>query len=323
LGEKVEQRSQPSPLCSVIIPYYNDKEGLISCLTALAQQDLPREYYEVIVIDDCSADDDGDFFRSRFSFAAFHRQTANLGPAAARNRGIGLARGRYLVFTDSDACPGPSWLSTLVAGFSDGSEMICGPVRHGPGLLERLTALTAFGEYLDDRDGFRLHCPTVNFAVEASVLQGILFDEGLSYAGEDLLLSTRLTAAGRTIRYLAAAWVLHRPKLSVASSARRAFRYGIGFRDSRLRCPALAGYRLHQSLGAASGLVLFFIRTALDLGRLAKKRKLLQVNLLNLPVLLAGIVGTRVCYAAGVFWSYVKCFPSRQRKGDEEGETGS
>ena len=82
------------------------------------------------------------------------------------------------MFTDSDASPGPAWLTSLVDGFSAGYDILCGPVWHGPAMLERLTALTAFGEYSIDRDGFRNHCPTVNFAVRTSLMKDFRFDEG-------------------------------------------------------------------------------------------------------------------------------------------------
>ena len=307
-------QADPLPFYSVIIPHYNDKEGLSECLSALAQQDFPQEKYEVIVIDDCSAEDYTDYFQSHFPFAGFYRQPTNKGPAAARNRGISLAQGTYLVFTDSDVCPGPSWLSTFTEGFSSGTDILCGPVFHGPNILERLTALTACGEYLENNDGFRNHCPGGNFAVKASVIEGFFFDEDVEFAGEDTLLSTRLAASGHTIRYLAAAWVIHKPKISITSYARRAFRYGIGFRGSRMRCPFLSGYWLHKYLRCVSGLPLFFIRTGIDLRRLAMHRKLLQINLLNLPVFVLGVLATRLFYATGVFWSYFAPHYSHEKR---------
>jgi len=310
---KISEATDTAPLCSVIIPHYNDKEGLSACLAALTGQNFPPEKLEIIVIDDCSREDYSDFFRSNFPSAGFYRQPVNRGPGAARNRGIALARGKFLLFTDSDVCPGPSWLGTMMQGFAAGADILCGPVLHGPGLLERLTALTAFGEYLEDQDRFLGHCPTCNFAVRASVMQDFLFDEEVRFAGEDMVLSTRLAAAGYTIRYLGEAWVVHKPRLTVASCARRAFLYGIGFRDSRMRCAALSGFWLHKYLRAASALPLFLIRSAIDIVRLMKHRKRLGLTFMNLPLFVLGIIGTRLCYATGVFWSYTASFLPKRR----------
>lgn len=290
-------------LFSIIIPYYNDAEGLFACLQGIQRQEgnLP---FEVIVVDDCSDLDITREVGKQYPQVIFQRLSRNRGPGAARNRGISLARGTFLAFIDSDAVPNPSWLTCLTAEFNRGAKIVCGPVRHEDSFWARMTALTAFGEYLDDRDGYREHCPSANYAIAARTMSSFSYDETIPFAGEDVLLSTQFIMAGLRIRYLSAAWVQHNPSLSVSKYFRRAFVYGLGFRSSRVRCKNLAGYPLHKYLRAFSALPLFIIRSALDCLRLVKLRKKLPVGWWEFPAFVGGIICTRVIYAMGAAMGY-------------------
>ncbi len=93
---------------SVIIPSRNRRNTLIQVLHALEEQDFPKNLFEVIVIDDLSTDGTSEFLK------AYKRQTIlNLryfsGPAktagAARNLALSHARGRLVLFLDSDTIP--------------------------------------------------------------------------------------------------------------------------------------------------------------------------------------------------------------------------
>ena len=68
---------------SVIIPAYNAEKTLSSCLKALSYQSLPKEDYEVIVVDDGSTDGTSKIAK-RFNVKYIFQ--ANQGPATARNR---------------------------------------------------------------------------------------------------------------------------------------------------------------------------------------------------------------------------------------------
>ncbi len=104
------------PCMSVIVPAYNAAHTIGECLEALQQQNVPHGTYEVIVVDDGSADETA-------AIAARHgatllRQT-NRGPAAARNLGVAVARGSTILFTDSDCAPAPDWIQEMIAPLRD------------------------------------------------------------------------------------------------------------------------------------------------------------------------------------------------------------
>src|SRR5580704_13436050 len=103
-----------TPVWSVVIPTRNRVDRLRSCLGALAAQNYPREKFEVIVVDDGGAQEIEPIeraLRDRVEIRVVRQPQT--GPAAARNRGVSLARGEFLAFTDDDCTPIPDWLSEL------------------------------------------------------------------------------------------------------------------------------------------------------------------------------------------------------------------
>ena len=101
---------------SVIVPAWNAEDSLPLCLSALEQQTLPKEQYEIIVVDDGSSD------RTRevaCGFAIQYHFQDNAGPAMARNQGVDLAKGELVLFTDADCVPDPDWLEAMTVPFSN------------------------------------------------------------------------------------------------------------------------------------------------------------------------------------------------------------
>lgn len=100
--------SPARPFVSVIIPAFNNLEGLRRCLAPLEAQTYDPERYEILVVDNGSRDD------VRSVVGAFQRirllQEDQPGSYAARNLGIVAAHGDILAFTDSDCVPTREWI---------------------------------------------------------------------------------------------------------------------------------------------------------------------------------------------------------------------
>ena len=101
---------------SVIVPIYNTGVFLPECLDSILAQDV-QVPYEVLLVDDGSTDGCGEICDEYAAkdprVRVFHQE--NQGLSAARNTGIGAARGRYYAFVDSDDVVLPAYLSTLYA----------------------------------------------------------------------------------------------------------------------------------------------------------------------------------------------------------------
>lgn len=89
-------------LVSVIIPVYNIEQHLQECMDSVLKQSLKN--IEVICVDDGSTDGSGkildEYGKCDRRIKVIHQE--NAGPGSARNTGLQYARGRFLIFLDSD-----------------------------------------------------------------------------------------------------------------------------------------------------------------------------------------------------------------------------
>lgn len=98
------------PCVSIVVPVFNDAIGLKRCLQALEQQTYPPDSYEVIVVDNGSSNESdiaGVVNQFKQAVLAVESQP---GSYAARNRGISLAKGAIIAFTDADCIPAADWI---------------------------------------------------------------------------------------------------------------------------------------------------------------------------------------------------------------------
>jgi len=91
-------------LLSIIVPVYNVEPYLARCLQSLQNQDLPKDRYEIIVVNDGSFDNSKDivleFVKKNNNIVLIDKE--NSGVSSARNAGIEKAEGEYIMFVDGD-----------------------------------------------------------------------------------------------------------------------------------------------------------------------------------------------------------------------------
>ncbi|CAM4316270.1 glycosyltransferase [Vreelandella rituensis] len=115
-----------SPRVSVIVPTYYDWMRLQLCVVALQKQSLPRDAFEVIIVNNAPGDmPPPDFFLPK-NYKLISEDKA--GSYAARNAALKISRGEIIAFTDSDCIPDPFWLESAVARLDNGAERIAGKI---------------------------------------------------------------------------------------------------------------------------------------------------------------------------------------------------
>jgi glycosyltransferase involved in cell wall biosynthesis len=246
----------PTRYFSVVIPTYKRLPMLLRVLDALdAQIDAPE--FEVIVIDDGSGDATASVVRERSAknYVLTFRSQSNAGPGQARNHGVSLAAGRYVLFIGDDTVPEPRFLAEHARGHRDANDdplMAClGFTGWPPG--ERVTA---FMDYINDyglqfgykliRDGeivpFNFFY-TSNISLDREVLGGEPFDTTFPAAAwEDIELAFRLDARGLKIRYNGRAVTRHYHPMTVDSFTRRQYTVGRSGAIFYRKHPELAGF---------------------------------------------------------------------------------
>jgi glycosyltransferase involved in cell wall biosynthesis len=109
-------------LLSLVVSVRDSGSTLREVLAAIRASELPRDLYEVIVVDDASVDDSV-AIAARYADTVVKLSGRGSGPAYARNRGVELARGDVVAFVDGDVVVRPDTLPRMLATLVERSDL--------------------------------------------------------------------------------------------------------------------------------------------------------------------------------------------------------
>ena len=101
---------------SVVIPTYNEEKNIEKCLLAFSKQTLPRDKFEIIIVDGDSKDRTTDI-ASKYADKVIRQVSHGVG--GARNDGAFIAEGEIIATTDADCLPDENWLNNILNDFDD------------------------------------------------------------------------------------------------------------------------------------------------------------------------------------------------------------
>ncbi|HVT03090.1 MAG TPA: glycosyltransferase family 2 protein [Thermoanaerobaculia bacterium] len=228
---------------SVVVPTWNRSDMLLRVLDALRrQQNAPP--FEVVVVNDGSSDQTDELMKGKLAsgemeYPLRYQRQDNSGPGRARNVGVSMAKGRFVIFIGDDTVPESGFLSEharIHVESNDDPNLAClGYTGWPPG--ERVTA---FMDYINDfglQFGYQLiehgaivpfnFFYTSNISIDRQLMVEQPFDTSFpSAAWEDIELAYRLDARGLKIRYNRNAVTRHYHPMTVDSFARRQYTVG-------------------------------------------------------------------------------------------------
>jgi GT2 family glycosyltransferase len=220
---------------SVIVLSWNGMEYLADCLDAVLSQDYCD--FEVIVVDNGSADGSPDFVGQHYPQVRLIRNARNLGFSGGNNVGLRAATGDVLILLNQDTVVQSGWLEALVEGFQESEVGVAGckilypdgrTIQHAGGYFDWPIGL-AFHYGCDEEDrGQYEHLREVEYVTAAamgvrrSVLRDVGYLDEAFFPGyfEDLDFCRRVQAAGYRVLYLPQASLIHHESRSFAQTLR-------------------------------------------------------------------------------------------------------
>lgn len=262
---------------SVIIPVYNGKDILVKCLGRLFDQTYDRSKYEIVMVDDGSADGTDDLFKTVVANAPcevrYFRQE-HKGPAAARNLGIKNAKGRLILLFGADMMATGTLLEEHVRWhekYPENNVAVLGHIAWPPDMK-----VTPFLEWLEQGPQFgypRIRCPedvSYEFFYSSNIslkkrflLDNGLFDEDFPYAAfEDIELGYRLRKKGLRMVYNNKAMTYHEHRIDKDSFSKRSLLAGKSlriFHQKHPECVPAASSKAFYLLKSVFGILLWSI----------------------------------------------------------------
>ena len=218
---------------SFLVPAYNAESTIVSSLRSILAQDAGGIRCEVIVIDDGSSDSTGalvrEFITENLSVSIVLLEGEHRGEAAALNRGLDRASGKYVALVESDVVLASDWLRLCLAALEeDGVAGAGGYLTDAPGepWIARLAAIEVEAK-LASQPSYAAHISSANALYHSWAFDRVgRFQESLYNATLDSDFNAGLLCSGYRLRFVREARAGHRYKHSLLAYLARFYWYG-------------------------------------------------------------------------------------------------
>jgi glycosyltransferase involved in cell wall biosynthesis len=194
-------------LISVIIPTHNYGSFIGDAIESILIQDYPQERIEIIIVDDGSTDNTSEVVQ-KYANRIAYIYSEHKGVAAARNKGVSLAKGEIITFLDADDIWLPMRIKRVVEAFAQSADV--GIVFHNFDVIDREGMLM----YKDFSEAFypqknqtglllseiirgKVFCGASTFSFKTALLHGICPIPEDIRRGVDFYLTTIAAAYGQ------------------------------------------------------------------------------------------------------------------------------
>ena len=184
-------------MISVIVPTFNEEEGVEACLKSLCDQTLPRDQYEIIVVDGNSKDKTREI-AEKYADKVFIQTSKKVG--GARNDGAMAAKYDILATTDADCFLPRDWLEKILADFAkypDASTIYVTLYPLQPGIKHKLSLL---GYNIVSRIGYWTGTIYMTLGCNTAFRKDLFMEAGMyitADAGDDFEIARRMKKYGR------------------------------------------------------------------------------------------------------------------------------
>ena len=219
---------------SIIIPVYNRPNEVDELLASILKQDF-SDSFEVFIIEDGSTnkcDAIVEQYASKLNVNYFFKE--NSGAGASRNFGMQQANGNYFIILDSDVILPPNYLSevkkalqicfTDAFGGPDAAHHLFTPLQKA--INYSMTSFFTTGGIRGKKKGFGKFQPrSFNMGISKKAFESTKGFANLKI-GEDIDLTFRLWENGFETQLIAAAFVYHKRRATIAEFFKQTLAFG-------------------------------------------------------------------------------------------------
>ncbi|MEN8907313.1 MAG: glycosyltransferase [Clostridiales bacterium] len=222
------------PFVSVIIPAYNAEKHIERCIKSLINQNYPKNKLEIIVINNNSSDSTKSILKK---YSVIYKFEGIPGPSAARNKGLKIARGKYILLLDADCVATKNWILNHIKAHQmlfeeDRSYKIVGGGIAG--INENYWSMCDdFGSWTNEhpkmppkKDLFYFPTANMSFSRELIDKHHIYFDKDLKF-GEDIDFCNNVKKRNYKIYFEPEAKLFHINRTTVAAFMKHAKNWAI------------------------------------------------------------------------------------------------
>lgn len=209
---------------SITIATWKRANKLNEIVELLEDQTMPRDEYEIIILDSNSPDETSLVCKKlseKYSNIVYIKNVSNI-LAAKRNAGIREAQSDIIVFMDDDVYPSKTFVEThYAANIANTDTFFCGQIRFPVELCKNSNYYRFRDEqHLKDTDKDQdlkynnIVVMNLSFRKEFIDKVGLVDERFLGYGGEDIEFGYRVVQNGFKLRYLPGALAIHRENSS-------------------------------------------------------------------------------------------------------------
>lgn len=283
---------------SIIIPVYNRPDECDELLQSLSQQNLAKDQFEVVVVEDGSqrtCEKECEAYCDRLDLHYYKKE--NGGPGLARNYGVERAKGDYVIILDSDVVLPQGYLEEIDKELTaQPCDAFGGPDRAHESFTQMQKAIsysmTSFFTTGGIRGGKKkldkFFPRSFNMGIRRDVYQQLNGFSKMRF-GEDIDFSYRIIEAGYTTRLFPEAWVWHKRRTNLDQFFKQVYNSGIARINLGMRHPGTT--RLVHALPALFTVaVILLLIAAVVLRLLAQTQSMAGTTLLGIPANMLWIV---------------------------------
>lgn len=114
LNQRLEQKQSDLPVVSVVIPAWNEEKHLLQLVSSLSRQKT-RWPFEILIVDNNSTDHTPVLLQQLAVRSVFQEKQ---GHGHARQKGLEMAKGTYILTGDADTIYPANWIETMMEGLT-------------------------------------------------------------------------------------------------------------------------------------------------------------------------------------------------------------